>query len=58
MLRQDRVLTHNFHVTAVQLDRSPMNYADDKHDLLELGLCQSLYQKWNSLQMVQMKRNT
>lgn len=52
------MLTHNFHVAEVQLDGSLMNYADDKHDLLELCLCQSLYRKWNSLQMVQMKRNT
>lgn len=37
---------------------SPVNYADDRHDLVKLCECQSLSRKQNLLQMVQMKINT
>lgn len=37
---------------------SPVNYADDRHELRKLCQCQSLSRKQNLLQMVQMKINT
>lgn len=49
--------THNFRLLQVTVMGSPMNYADDQPDLLELCFCRSLCGKQDSWQMVQMKSN-